>query len=244
MTNLGKRKETEAMRKLLLAGAMALAIGAGAAPAHAQWTVIDPSNLAQAVEQVRQLQQQYQTLQQQLQTAQQTYESVTHAPDNALRDLGQQFNVDQFRNALPNTQSITNMMDGQAIGAQAQQYLNRNRVYQPTGDDFNAQELNRGAQSIANNQAVATQLYQSASARITALQGLESQLQSAPDAKAVADIQARIAQEQAMIQAQQVQAQSLGMMQQAQERNERQRSVEQRRRGIENAIEAAKQHGG
>ena len=128
MTNLGKRKETEAMRKLLLAGAMALAIGAGAAPAHAQWTVIDPSNLAQAVEQVRQLQQQYQTLQQQLQTAQQTYESVTHAPDNALRDLGQQFNVDQFRNALPNTQSITNMMDGQAIGAQAQQYLNRNRA--------------------------------------------------------------------------------------------------------------------
>lgn len=232
------------MRKLILAGAAALAIGVGAAPAHAQWTVIDPSNLAQAVQQVRTLQQQYQTLQQQLQTAQQTVDSIRHLPDQAIRQAGQQFNVDQLRNVLPNTNSITNMMDGQQLGSQAQQYLNRNRVYQPTGNDFRSQELNRSAQSIANNQAVATDLYQSASAHITALQGLEGQLATATDAKQVADIQARIAQEQAVLQAQQIQAQSVSMMQAAQTRNEEQRYEENRRQRIESMIAAAKAHGG
>ena len=64
------------------------------------------------------------------------------------------------------------------------------------------------------------------------------------DAKAVGDLQARIAAEQAYIQAQQVQAQSLAMWQASQERNHQQRGEEERRRQIDNLIEAAKAHGG
>lgn len=244
--NSGKRKGDGDVRKLIFAGVMALAIGAGAVPAQAQFggVVYDPSNYAQAVAQVKQLQQQYQTMMQQLDTAKKTLDSVTHLPDQAIRQAGQQFNVDQLRNVLPNSSTMTGMMDGQTLGTTAQQYLTRNRVYQPTGNDFRSQELNRSAQSIANNQAVASDLYNSASAHITALRGLEGQLATATDAKAVADIQARIAQEQAVLQAQQIQAQSVGMMQAAQTRNEEQRYEENRRSRIESMIAAAKQHGG
>ncbi|ONF49429.1 type IV secretion system protein [Methylobacterium radiotolerans] len=234
------------MRKLILAGAAALAIGAGGSPAQAQFggIVYDPSNYAQAVAQVAELKKQYDTLIKQLDTAKQTLNSVTHLPDQVIRDLGREFNVNELRNVLPNRSTITNMMDGQQLGATANQYLSRNRVYQPTGNDFRAQELNRNAQSIANNQAVATELYDSATAHITALQGLEGELASASDAKAVADIQARIAQEQAVLQAQQIQAQSVAMLQAAQARNEEQRAEENRRSKIEHMIAAVKQHGG
>ena len=130
------------------------------------------------------------------------------------------------------------------LGSAAQGYLNENRIYAPTGQDFNAQEMQRNANSVAGAQAMASELYQSAANRVTALQGIERQLANAPDTKAVADIQARIAAEQAYIQAQQVQAQSLAMWQASQERNQQQRGDEERRRQIDKLIESAKARGG
>ncbi len=234
------------MRKRILVGAMALAISAGAVPAHAQFggVVYDPSNYAQALEQVRQLQQQYQTLQQSLQTAKQTLDSVQHLPDQALNEVSRNLSADRLRNALPSGSDVQGMLNGQQLNQQAAQFRDQNRVYQPTGNDFAATEMARNGQSIANSQAMANQLYQSATSRINVLQGLESQLAGAKDAKAVADISARIQQEQAYIQAQQVQAQSLQMWQAAQERNEEQRYNEQRRQRVESMIEEAKKHGG
>lgn len=233
------------MRKSILAGVSAL-VFCVAVPASAQFggMVYDPSNYAQAVEQVRQLQQQYAKMQEQLQTAKSTLDSVSHAPDQALNQLGQSFNTQQLRQALPTGDGVQNLLNGEQLNAQAQQFLNKNRVYQPTGDDFAAQEMTRNGQSIANQQAMANSLYQSSTARINALQGLESQLAGAKDAKSVADISARIQQEQAYIQAQQVQAQSLQMWQAAQQRNAEQRSDEQRRQRVESMIAEAKARGG
>ena len=91
---------------------------------------------------------------------------------------------------------------------------------------------------------MASGLYQSAADRVRALQGLESQLAGARDLKAVADIQARIAQESAYIQAQQVQAQSLAMWQASQQRNADQRHDEERRQQVDRLIEAVKARGG
>ncbi|WP_234422626.1 type IV secretion system protein [Sphingomonas aurantiaca] len=233
------------MRKSILAGVSALVLCV-AAPASAQFggVVYDPSNYAQALEQVRQLQQQYAKMQEQLQTAKSTLDSVSHLPDQALNQIGQQFNTQQLRQALPTGDGVQNLLNGEQLNAQAQQFLNKNRVYQPTGDDFAAQEMTRNGQSIANQQAMANSLYQSSTARINALQGLEGQLAGAKDAKSVADISARIQQEQAYIQAQQVQAQSLQMWQAAQERNAQQRSDEQRRQRVESMIAEAKARGG
>jgi type IV secretion system protein VirB5 len=217
-----------------------------AAPASAQFggVVYDPSNYAQALEQVRQLQQQYAKMQEQLQTAKSTLDSVSHLPDQALNQASQAFQKPELRQALPTGSGVQDLLNGEQLNAQAQQFLNKNRVYQPTGDDFAAQEMTRNSQSIANQQAMANSLYQSSTARINALQGLESQLSTAKDAKSVADISARIQQEQAYIQAQQVQAQSLQMWQAAQQRNAEQRSDEQRRQRVESMIAEAKARGG
>lgn len=239
------------MRKTLLAGAAALALCAGfCAPAQAQWVVTDPWNTAQAVEQVRQAVAQLQVMQQQYQQLQQQYQAIAHLPDQGLQQLGQRFNVPQFRNALPSQSSVLGTvmngtaLGGGAFGSAAQGYRDQNQVYSSPGQDFQARELDRNGQSVAGAQAMAAGLYQSAADRITTLQGLEGQLASAPDTKAVADIQARLSTESAYIQAQQVQAQSLGLWQTTQERNADQRHDEERRRQVDSLIEAAKARGG
>ena len=231
-------------------GATALALVLATTPAAAQEAVIDMSNLAQARAQVQQLVQQLRMMQQQYQQLVQTYQAVAHLPQAAVRELGQQLNIDQFRNALP-TQSgtLSSVMNGTGLGtgpfaATAQAYLGQNRVHAPTGGDFQAEALRRSANSIAGAQAMASQLYQSAASRIQTLQGLERLLADAEDAKDVADLQARIAAEQAFIEAQQVQAQSLALWQAAQTRNEEQRLREERRRQIDALIEQAIAHGG
>jgi type IV secretion system protein VirB5 len=246
-----KRKEmTMTTRTFILGGVAALTIFAGSlSPAQAQLVVYDPANYLQAVQQVTQLTQQLTVIRQQYQQLQQTYQAIAHLPQNTLNDLGRQLNVDQFRNALPNKSNILgSVMNGAGLGTgnlglAAQGYLNENRIYVPAGQDFTALEMQRNANSVAGAQAIASELYQSAANRVTALQSIESQLAGATDAKSVADLQARINAEQAYIQAQQVQAQSLAMWQSSQERNQQQRGDEERRRQIDTLIEAAKAHG-
>ncbi len=239
-------------RKFAMAAGAAALTACALAPglAQAQRIVYDPSNYAQAVQQVTHLTEQLAVLRQQYQQLQQTYAALSHLPQSALNGLGQQLNVNQFRNALPAQSSVlAAVMNGSELGmgtlaSAAQGYRNQNQVYAPTAEDFQAQEMLRNANSVAGSQAVASELYQSAANRVTALQGIEGQLASAPDTKAVADIQARIAAEQAYIQAQQVQAQSLAMWQASQERNQQQRGEEERRRQVDALIEAAKARGG
>lgn len=241
---------TRRLALLPLALAAALIAAVPAQPAHAQLAVIDPANLAQAVQQVQQMAQQLQAMQQQYQQLQQTYQAVAHAPSDALTELGRQLNVDALRNALPaHSGDLGAVMTGSSLGPggfgnAAQGQLERNRVYSPGGADFQAQEMQRAATSIAGAQAMASGLYQSAASRIAALQAIEGQLAGAADAKAVADLAARIAAEQAYIQAQQVQAQSLVLWQQAQMRNQDQREQERRRQSIDALIDQAKARGG
>lgn len=228
------------LRRYMLAGAAALGlIGTTAGPVTAQMAVVDVRAIAQAMQQVRQLQSQLAQLQQ-------TYAAIAHLPQAELNRLAQQLNTNQFRNPLgTSSANIGGLLDGSgnlAPGAQA--YLDRNKVYSPTGQDFQAQQMGRNATGIANTQAMAAQLYQSAASHIQTLQSLEGQLTVAPDAKAVADVQARIAMEQAAFQGQQLQAQSLAMWQAAQERNQDQRNDEIRRQQTDNLIQQAKAHGG
>lgn len=243
------------MRKVgtrFLAGVAALAVGVAAgAPAQAQWEVIDPANLAQAIEQVAQLAQQLETLQQQYEQLLRTYQAIAHLPDAALNELGRQLDVDRLRNVLPGSSGVLGaVLDGSGglgpgdLGAVARGHLERNRVYAPDGVDFEAEEMRRNATSVAGAQAMASELYQSAADRVTLLRGIEGQLASTPDAKAAADLQARLAAEQAYVQAQLVQAQSLAMWQQAQERNRLQRQEEQRRLEIDRLIQEAAARGG
>lgn len=242
------------IHRIILTGTAALVLGlAATGPAQAQVRVYDLANYLQSVEQVTHLTQQLTVMRQQYQQLQQTYAAMAHLPQSAVNDLGRQLNVNQFRNALPAQSRVLGAVmngaglegvDSGSLAASAQSHLQQNRIYAPAARDFQALEMQRIANSVAGAQAMASELYQSAADRVVALQDMESQLAGAPDSKAVADLQARIAAEQAYIQAQQVQAQSLAMWQASQERNQQQRSEEERRRQIDNLIEAAKAHGG
>ena len=238
----------------ILAGAVsALCL---AVPARAQIPVTDAANLAnttrqviQGIQQIQQLTQQLAVMQQQYSQLIQTYQAVAHLPDQALQQLAAQFNVQQFRTPLPSSANLMgDLMNGTGLdqlGSLGRQILNQNRLYAPSGADFAARQLMGTANSIAGVQAMLNNLYQSASGRITVLQGMEGQLSSAQDAKAVADLSARVQTEATYLQAQQVQAQVLQTWQAAQVRNETQQTREQRRCYIDQVlIQVAANSGG
>lgn len=226
------------MRGLLKAGVCTLAL-LGAGEARAQWAVecVNCTNelteVAREAARIQQVVQQIQFLKSQLQEMQNVYASVAHLPDTALAQLGQQLNVSQFRNPLPTaTGAIGSLMNGTGMGSLSglgQRYLNQNRVYTSPDQDAGAASMATNANSIAGVQSIADQLYQSAAAHNEALQGLEGQLENAPDAKAVADISARVQLEQTYIASQQVQAQAISTWQQAQVRSYEQQRRESRR---------------
>lgn len=223
--------------------------------AHAQIPVTDGANLAnttrevvQGAQQLQQLAQQLQTMQQQLTQMQNIFGSVAHLPQSELTQLGQAFNVPSLRQILPSSSgTIGSVMNGTGLSGMAaigQQYLGQNHVYTPTGGSFIATTMQNNAASIAGVQAMSSQLYQSASVHIATLQGLEGQLASAPDAKAVADISARVQTEQTYIAAQQVEAQAIQTWQGAQVRNMDQQLQEKRQQDIDDVINQANAQAG
>lgn len=241
---MGKREKT--MRSILLAGIGAVALFASSA-AHAQYEVRDDSNLVntaktvvQGGQQIQQLAAQLENMKQQLTTAEQTYGSLTHAPTNALASFSSQFNVTALRNILPqNMGSVSGIMNGTGLGGTGslgQDYATQNRIYQPQANDFAAQQMTTNANSIAGTQALANQLYFSASQHINVIQSLEQSLTDAPDEKTVGDIQARMAAEQTYIGAQQVQSQAIQTWQAAQVRNVEEQSTEATRQNIDDVL--------
>ena len=233
------------MRRFLLAGVCGLAL-LRVGTAHAQIPVTDGANLAntaqtviQGAQQLKSLADQITYMQQQLQQIQNVYASVAHMPDQMLGQLGSVLNVDQFRNPLgSNSGSIGTLMNGSGLngslnmgtlGSLGQKYLNQNRVYSPPGGDANANSMANNAASIAGTQSMVDQLYQSAADHTKLLQNLEGALASAPDAKGVADISARIQLEQSYIANQQTQASAISTWQGSQVRNYEQQRRESRR---------------
>ena len=152
------------MRNVIKKSALALAIcGTVIGPVQAQWVVTDPGNTAQAVEQVVQMIKQLAVMRQQYDQLMQTYQAISHAPQGALTQLGQKLNVDQFRNALPSQGALGAAMNGSDLGTgtfgkAASGYVKENRVHAPAGQDFQAKEMQRTANSVAGAQAMASGL--------------------------------------------------------------------------------------
>lgn len=229
-------KEGSKMRKLLLAGMCGMAL-LGVDKTQAQIVCSnctdETTEVAREAARVQQVVQQISTLKSQLTQLENVYASVAHLPDQALGALGQQLNIPQFRDALPTGNgAINSLVSGNGMGSLTslgQQYMDQNRIYDAQGQGFAAASMSTNAASIAGVQSMADTLYQSAAAHTTALQGLESQLATAPDEKAIADISARVQLENTYIASQQVQAQAISTWQQAQVRVTDQQRRESRR---------------
>lgn len=209
------------------------------------------SEILREAARIQQVAQQITTMKSQLMQLENVYGSVAHMPAEALAMLGQQLNIQQFRNPLPTENGVINSIISGAgsmgsLTRLGQQYLDQNHVYDPSqSGGFAAASMGTNAASIAGVQSMADQLYQSAAAHTTALQGLEAQLATAPDEKAIADISARVQLENTYIASQQVQAQAISTWQQAQVRNSDQQRRESRRcyidavlQGMDNGVQA------
>jgi flagellar biosynthesis chaperone FliJ len=233
-------KGSDMNKRMTLLATVSAAALLGAGSARAQLAVIDGANLANTAQQVTQLTAQLKNMEQQLATAQQTFATLSHGVSDPLQAASSQLDVPALRNVLPTgSGALGSIVTGTGLGntgSLGTQNFNANHVYTPTGTDFNATRMATNANSIAGVQAASQELYQSATSHMVYMNDLESQLDSSPDQKTTADLQARIAQEQTYLQAQQVQASTLQTLQAAQVRNVEQQGEEKDRQNVDDVL--------
>jgi type IV secretion system protein VirB5 len=209
------------LRPLMLAGAAALSLCAPAA--HAQMAVYDAASYTKWIEQAQT------ALHQLHQAEEQLLQSLNQGSN--VGAIAQSLEAPALRQLLPGVSALTAAARGDltglgAIGTQAAAIRSGNRLYtplagDPLGPDLEAAGM-RAARDMALGQAVATGGQQ----RLTGLQALQQSIDTAPNARAVLDLQARAAIEQAMIANDQMRLQAMAMTQIAEDRVQAQRDRE------------------
>lgn len=220
-------------RCLAAASAAALWITAGAA--QAQQIVHDPTSYAQLVREARTALDQLEQLREQVRQGQQLFDSLNDLSDvNALaRELG----LPEVRNSLPDFRSLRAAADGDlsalgALAARADAIRAETRLYTPPAgdvpevDQYYREALERSGARTARDLAVGEAVGAAADQRLAGLEALRQALDTAPNARAVMDLEARLSAEQALIQNEQVRLQGLALTQAAEARLEEQRARE------------------
>lgn len=215
------------MKKLIVRCVTALALG-GPGYANAGMPVFDAAVVAQAVQQMAAWGKQYTQMGQQYAQLVTSYNQAvtTHNSLNGTRGMASLVNNPALRRYLPNEwNQAMNLLNapGGYTGLQTRINNIRNAAQitglADTGLDPNSATGRAfvGAQNqAALNRALSEEGYKQASDRITAIQALIDKVGDAPEAKDVADLQARIQAEQVMVQNELVKLQLLTQLQQAQ----------------------------
>lgn len=208
------------MKKLAkLTAAVALAFAAHS-PAHAITAVIDAAVLGQAIQQVQAWGQQYQQMQAQLSQLRQAQASMTgdrgmsgllgnqnrsYLPPNwnaamtALNTPGTTYGqLAAAAQQIKQAQSVLSAQETSRLSPQMQAYLEQTRNL------------------AASQQALGQAAYNTSAQRVNTLQALTNALNGATDPKAVMDLQARIASEQAALQNDGIQLQAVAQLTAAQ----------------------------
>jgi type IV secretion system protein VirB5 len=188
------------------------------------------------IEEARTTVQQLRALQAQVEQGRQLHDSLNDVSDvNALaRELG----LPEVRTPLPDLASLRAAADGDlsALGALADRATairRETRLYQPPGGEVRGAEafyrdaLERAGARTARDLALGEAVGRSADRRRDGLETLRSALDTAPTARAVLDLEARLAAEGALIANEQVRLQGLAITQAAEARLEEQRAREQ-----------------
>jgi type IV secretion system protein VirB5 len=199
-------------------------------PAHAQWAVVDVGAIAQLVRQVATLQQQLETARSQLTQAQQQYQAMT-----GTRGMERLLNG-TVRNYLPpDWQALEAALNGvrgsyATLAAELDSTIGGNAVLTPDQiaqiSNQEREQLQAARKSAAMLQVTSRRALEASSARFASLQQLINAISTATDPKAVLDLQARIAVEQAMLQNEQTKLMVLYHAAEAEERARRQRASE------------------
>jgi type IV secretion system protein VirB5 len=183
--------------------------------------VIDVASIAHALTMVEQLKRQVTQMESQ------------YAAISGARNLGQILNNPSLRTYLPDewVGVYDKVKQGQLSGiSSAARDIARQEGYDPnaTGGQLRYQN------TIAANKAMNQQAYAQTLQRLNNIQALMQQANTTPDAKASADLQNRIAAENAMIQNEQTRLNLMAQLQQAElQMSENQRRAEFKKRMIE-----------
>ena len=224
-------------RYLLAVAAASLLAFAPVGTARAQGIpVIDVASLIQLIQQLQYWVQQIQLMKNQVSQLQQSYTAITGPRGMQNLLAGNQ------RNYLPaDWNQMLAVLDNTApaysgLSAQAQTVMNANAVL--SSRDVRAlspsqqQILAQGRKAAALLQVMSRAAYQNTSQRFAALQQLINAIGAAQDAKAIQDLQGRIAAEQAMLQNEQTKLQVLYQSAQADQLAQQQRVREQSLSGV------------
>lgn len=201
---------------------LVLAINIGlAGKAAAQEIVYDPTNYAKLIEQAETGLKQLQQLQSQAQQAQRLYDGFNQA--SGVNGLATLLESPQLRAVLPDASTFVSAANGNLtalgqIGARATQIRSSSRIYTAASPDGYSQALEASGNRAALNLALGESVADAGTQRLAGLQQLQAALDSAPDARAVMDLQARLTAEQAMIANDQMKLQGLSMSQAAADR--------------------------
>ena len=205
-----------------------VALLGGIPQAQAQWAVIDVGAIAQLIEQIATLREQLETARDQLDQARQQYDAMTggRGMENLLRD--------QQRNYLPpDWQTLEGALSGaagaySALSRQLEAVVSANAVLTPGQlaglSEQEREQLLSARNSAAMFQVTSRRALEVNSARFASLQQLIDAIPGATDAKAVMDLQARIAAEQLMLQNEQTKLMVIQQAMEAEERARRQRA--------------------
>ena len=202
------------MSKLMFQGMIALVLMcAAAAPASAQWAVVDAPAIIQLIQEVKEMEQEVQTAESQLNQAKQALATMTG-------DRGMELLLSGItRNYLPsNWSQLAGAMTGTGSGssvlaASVRAAIGSNAVLTPQQlaglSPANQQQIAAARQANALQQSLAQAALTNSSARFASIQSLISAISMASDQKGILDLQARISAELGMLQNEQTKLQVL-----------------------------------
>ena len=217
------------MSRRFIAAALAALLTARSAPAHAEVIVYDPTSYAKLLQEAQTALNQLKQLEQQVAQGQQLLTSLNQISN--VNTLATSLSQPALRGFLPNADAFVSAAQGDltalgALGAKAQAIRSANQLYTPPPSDAAGADLVAAGNRAALNLATAETVGEAGASRLSGLQQLTSALDTAPNARAVLDLQARIAAEQAMIANDQMRLQGLAMTQAAQAQMQTQRDRE------------------
>ncbi|MFK4056840.1 type IV secretion system protein [Brevundimonas sp. NPDC046655] len=223
------------IRRILGAASAAAALLTAADGVRAQQIVHDPTSYAQLVREARTALDQLEQLREQVRQGRALFESLNDLSD--VNRLASELGLPEVRNPLPDLRALRSAAEGDlsALGALAERadaIRAGTRVYAPPPGEVPETEryyheaLERAGARTARDLAVGEAVGQAADRRLEGLEALRRALDTAPNARAVMDLEARLAAEQALIQNEQVRLQGLALTQAAEARLEEQRARE------------------
>ena len=200
--------------------------------AHAQIPVTDVASITTQVtnqiETIAKWKMQYDQMVSQIDQMKQQYDSLTGS-----RGLGQIMNNAALRDYLPNDwQGVYDAVKSggySGLSGRAQSIYEGNKIYDLCASLTDSQQRTHcEAQAVkgAQDKAFALDAYDKAKSRLNQIDQLMAKINDTPDPKAIAELQGRIAAEQAMIQNEQTKLQMYQMVAAAEDRLQQQRQLE------------------